>query len=376
MKLNFLLSVLCCLFFISSCKNEEESTVENTIAPLNSDNLFAQSFSINGGRDTVIIGAQGTQLRIYKNTFVDKNGNPVTGTIEFELKEALTRADILLSGLTTTSDGKALETGGMVYTNATANGEAIAIAPQKYIGIAIPSKEVQAHMQIFTGVPDSNGINWVAPYATLNYKLEKAERLKESTREETKRIEKKGVSESDIDAIMEYVNSDSAKTDSFAAFVEVNPFLNLPEKRYLNDIRNKGSNEGLIDPNTAYIFAVQKLGWINIDAFYADKRAKEIQLKVTIDNVKDFKEKDIYVSIIVDKLYLPGYQRVDNCYGFSHGDEEPTVLPIGAEATIIATAKKGNQLYFEKQTFTIQFEQNISVRLKETSQEQLKAALQ
>jgi hypothetical protein len=376
MKLHLSLSVilLSLLTFFTACNNELENNFVQEPNPLNTANLKSQLFSINCERDTVIKGEGGTILSIYKNSFVDKSGTPVKGSISFELKEALTTADILLAGLTTTSNGKPLETGGMIYINATANGEAVSIASDKYIGVSIPATSIRKDMQIFTGVKDSTGINWVEPYATLNNDVQKSRDMAAVVTEEMS-TKKSRVSNNDIDAIIDYVNSDSAAADT--ALIDYSADITqIAEQQYLNDVRQKGANYATIDPNTAYIFSAKQLGWVNIDAFYNDERRKEVLLKVTIENINEFKAKNIYVSMVIQKVFLPGYQRMDNCYGFSHGDDTPTELPLGEQATVIATANNAGKLYFSKQTFSIQNEQNITLKLAETTKEELRIALQ
>ncbi|MGZ4034829.1 MAG: hypothetical protein ACXVP4_08200, partial [Bacteroidia bacterium] len=83
--------------------------------------LPLQSFELNNEKDTVVETADGIVFAIPANCFLDANGNPVKGSIQLEVKEALKAADIMKAGLNTKSGDKLLETGGMFYLNARQN---------------------------------------------------------------------------------------------------------------------------------------------------------------------------------------------------------------------------------------------------------------
>jgi len=109
-------ALLLFLTFTISCSENAPKQTEATENVFSTQNLPTQVFEITNENDTFIIGKNGTKISIPKNSFVDKNGNAVTGKINFELKEALTLADMVMGNLTTLSNGKILQTGGMIYT--------------------------------------------------------------------------------------------------------------------------------------------------------------------------------------------------------------------------------------------------------------------
>jgi hypothetical protein len=74
-------------------------------------------------------------------------------------------------------------------------------------------------------------------------------------------------------------------------------------------------------------------------------------------------------------ISLPGYEKRDGTYGFSHNDAEPTNLPVGEEAIILATTYRNNIPYFAFQKIIIAPKQNISLSLKETIKLKLEAYL-
>jgi len=123
-----------------------------------------QIYPIDAQKDTVITGKDGMVVAIPANSFVDENGNVVKGKIDFELKEALNTETILKGGLSTTSNGELLETGGMFYINARQNGKSLKIAEGKNIYADVPSDPTKTGMMLFEGERLADGnINWVNP---------------------------------------------------------------------------------------------------------------------------------------------------------------------------------------------------------------------
>ncbi|MFM2387732.1 MAG: hypothetical protein RL660_2489 [Bacteroidota bacterium] len=130
----------------------------------------SQFFDINGSNDKVIEGKNGTIIVCPKACFTNAKGQIVSGNIKIELKECLHLDDMILSNLATTSNGKALETDGMIYLAATANGERLQINKKNPIHIEIPTQHKQQGMSAYKGIKDSVGnINWVEPKIIEDY---------------------------------------------------------------------------------------------------------------------------------------------------------------------------------------------------------------
>lgn len=131
-------------------------------------NLPTQLFEINPNKDTVIETMGGIVFAIPAGAFVNAK-DPMT----VEIREALTPMDIMKSGLSTTSNGELLETGGMFYINArnaSPNGEggrgetSLQINPDKPVYANVPTNEIRPGMQLFEGERTADGgINWVNP---------------------------------------------------------------------------------------------------------------------------------------------------------------------------------------------------------------------
>lgn len=156
---------LACLFF--SCHTDKSiKPIQKTHAndPFKETMVESRFFSINGKEDHVLEGKQGTVMVFPKGCFKNIDGKIITENIDIELAEAFSLKDMLSSNLTTTSNGKQLITDGMIYFNATANGEQLLVNEEIPVYIEIPTDERKPDMQVYKGERDENGnMNWVDP---------------------------------------------------------------------------------------------------------------------------------------------------------------------------------------------------------------------
>lgn len=127
-----------------------------------------QRFTINTAKDTVIETEGGMVIAIPANAFTDENGHEISGQIEFEVKEALDPNAIINAGLTTMSNDRLLQTGGMFYMNARSKGKTLQI--DKDIYVDVPTDTILPNMQLFNGERRDDGtINWVDPKPMASY---------------------------------------------------------------------------------------------------------------------------------------------------------------------------------------------------------------
>lgn len=126
--------------------------------------LPEQSYTLNNALDTVIETENDMTLVIPANAFVNEQGETVN-EVNFEVKEAFKTSDILKAGLTTLSDGKLLETGGMFFLNAyDKKGNKLQLAKDKKTLADIPNLNPRNDMMLFDGEKQADGsINWVNP---------------------------------------------------------------------------------------------------------------------------------------------------------------------------------------------------------------------
>lgn len=109
-------------------------------------------YTLRANRDEVIETPGGILISIPQGSLLQKNGEPLTGTYELEVKEALDAAGIMKAGLSTWSDDRLLETGGMFYVNMRQNGENLQIAKDAGITASIPKQQNRNDMQLFDGI--------------------------------------------------------------------------------------------------------------------------------------------------------------------------------------------------------------------------------
>ena len=82
--------------------------------------------------------------------------------IIIEIKEVFTPAEILRSGLTTLSNDKPLKSAGMLYFNATVEGENI--EPEIPVDAFVATRDRDKNMQLFKGELQADStVNWLAP---------------------------------------------------------------------------------------------------------------------------------------------------------------------------------------------------------------------
>lgn len=126
--------------------------------------LESQLFRINPDRDTIIETQQGIVIAVPATSFEHSSGEGITGTFDLEIKEALTAAEIMKAGLSTLSNGRLLETGGMFYINARQGNENLKVNRSKPLNVNVPVNNDKNDMMLFKGERLADGsINWVEP---------------------------------------------------------------------------------------------------------------------------------------------------------------------------------------------------------------------
>lgn len=130
--------------------------------------LPQQMFTINNHRDTILETKEGIVIAVPASAFVDQEGKPAGDEVELVVQEALTPAQIMSAGLSTTSNGALLETGGMFTVDAFSNSKPLTL--KKELVVEVPTDEIKEGMQLFDGELSENGlVNWVNPKPLANY---------------------------------------------------------------------------------------------------------------------------------------------------------------------------------------------------------------
>ena len=147
-----LLVTFACLLSFDACRSKQTHE-------FGTDQLETMAFHIPTDRDTVIQTKNGALLDIPKGT-LDAGDSKYA---DLEIKEAFTLEQIIMGGLTTTSNGIPLSSGGMIYVNSK-EGQKVSI--RKPIRVAIPANYLQKGMELYKCETTKEAkINWKDPVA-------------------------------------------------------------------------------------------------------------------------------------------------------------------------------------------------------------------
>nr|WP_321232858.1 hypothetical protein [uncultured Psychroserpens sp.] len=121
----------------------------------------SKTHNIGTSKDTVIRCQEGTILRIKAGSFMHPNtGQAITGKVDLKVTEYYKLSDILITNLTTTSNGKPLETGGMIHIEAKQANINLELKDDKPIDILFPTQNKKPDMQLFSGKWEDDTMNW------------------------------------------------------------------------------------------------------------------------------------------------------------------------------------------------------------------------
>ena len=347
-----------------------------------------QPFIILPDKDTTLNGEEGTVIKIKQGSFVYAGTNiDVTEAVTFNITEYYKLSDILLANLSTESNGRMLETGGMLFIEALAEGKQCELKNGSTIEIQFPYSERKEGMQLFTGKWEKENLNW-----------EELQVLQDSTL-----VTEEGAPEypGGIRALNSFFSQRVKYFDSMLGFrgtitvavdfdetgkvinakirepylqrynrIIQNLFFKMP--RWKPATRNgKPIKFSLIQPLTyisyeseypdfpdtafqkefeefittdttlineipavtisRYIFSSSKLGWINCDRFFNDSRQK-LDLFVKTGEYDDLNIKLVFHSI---KSIVTGAQ-IGNSYNFKQ-------VPIDEKVTVVAIGKRNQR---------------------------------
>ena len=112
-----------------------------------------QTFTFDAGESQLLTGNRGGRFLLDGSSLVlAADGHPYTGPVVATLTECYTMDAMLLAQLSTTAQGKLLETGGMLQlTAATPDGQPLALAEGRKVYAAIPTRQFDERMRIFYG---------------------------------------------------------------------------------------------------------------------------------------------------------------------------------------------------------------------------------
>ena len=147
------------LFFLFLSFYSCEQSTDSLEKPSGVFENLTQELIIPENVDTLLIGKNGSKIAIKGNSFVDKNGNPVSGNIQLSVKEMLSLESVLEENISTVTKNGILETRGMLKIEAFSNGEKIRLGEGKTIDVFFPKRAGEhKEMKLYYGEENDLGI--------------------------------------------------------------------------------------------------------------------------------------------------------------------------------------------------------------------------
>lgn len=188
------LSLALVAFVLGSCKKKETTVPEETAPvtttaggttsggtttggttgsnPVNTlQTLFSnlatpmQSYVVNAGNYHTFVCANGTKIILSPNAFIDQAGAVVSGMVNIDVKDVLSKKDMVLNNAFPVSNNQLLVSGGEVYFNPTQNGQSLRINPAGSVRFLVPAGNSPSYqMQEFYARPAASAntsLNWL-----------------------------------------------------------------------------------------------------------------------------------------------------------------------------------------------------------------------
>jgi len=179
-----MLAILTLLFAGCSTDTKEEkkdipvNSLEDVLIKLTPT---PKTFEINPTEETMLTGDKGTAVYIPADAFQFADGTTPSGKVNIELKECYSLTDMIAENMNTTSGHRILETGGMIYFNATADSKQLTIKDGKAFVIGFPKGSQTKEMDLFYvfAINDTSS-TWVP-----DYKMFEAEAIQQSQADTT-----------------------------------------------------------------------------------------------------------------------------------------------------------------------------------------------
>lgn len=119
---------------------------------------YKQQLNMNASNGGELTGNDGTKIYFPANALVTADNKPVKGDVVVELSEFLHAQDAFYNQLSTTSNGRMLESGGMFSLAAYSNGQPVQVKPGANMRITIPAANARNNMMLFTPVTRADGV--------------------------------------------------------------------------------------------------------------------------------------------------------------------------------------------------------------------------
>jgi len=352
--LTFFLSAFLLICSCNNPKTTKDNTDQNNSANDKADigrlndvlkkyEVPSQIFKITSEKPSVVTGRKGTKISINPNDLITESGKPLGQNIEVEVKELTNQGQLLSSNAQTVSDGKLLISGGAYFIGMTSNGEQLKLKEGKNLSVQFP-KLSDKEMALFYGQRNDLGqMNWLK--ATETFKTTRPPVNTQPTTDSAKNSSDYPERKSDIEAIMDYVDSGYNPT---------------PEEKERNIQQGKNY---IVSQKVYDEIGISKLGWINCDRFWEVENTTE--LYASFNSQDSIKNANVY-------LVFKNINSVIQAYYYSDKSPQFENMPIGYKARLIAYTVKDEKVFAYSTDLTITKGQKLTLNLKEINDKDFK----
>tara|TARA_R110000868_G_C10866483_1_gene761930 strand:- start:58 stop:1491 length:1434 start_codon:yes stop_codon:yes gene_type:complete len=156
----------------SSDKKKNRNIPVDSIAEIKSVlSPKTENFEIQINKETILKGKKGTSIYIPANAFQFEDGTEPKEPIIVEIKECYSLTDMIFENLHTISGEQILETNGMIYINAEADGKKLSIKKGKALVVGFPKNGLDKEMDLFYEYKLNDSVKtWVPDYKLFETK--------------------------------------------------------------------------------------------------------------------------------------------------------------------------------------------------------------
>lgn len=291
----------------------------------------SQFFLINPKRDTMLTGNEGTKMHFPSGCL------RAHGMVMVELKEHYAMADYVKYDLPSTSGGKMIESGGVIYLNAKEKktNKQVQINPDKPVGLEFTLGKNKSNMQVFMKDPTTRETNWV---------------LQDSIRSRQIWRGTETIYDADNKIISQKTYTSKAEWDKHLKEVEEEMKKEELERQKIEK-REKLQMQAAVQKNkTDKMLQLYNFGFINCDRFINEPQ-KPFQVKLNEATSANY------------------YLVFNDIRGVMSGTVNQDLVdfgsvPVNKKATLIAIAFEGKQAFYCSNAIVTNQSQNPKIDMK------------
>lgn len=360
MKKHLLPLFILFLVFMGCVPNAQEENTLHHRAELQYDlwkedtTAIEQVFSLREDTVTTIICEGGTKILIPAHAFVleENPDKPLQGPVELRVLEVYRAGEMLRHYLTTQEkSGKLLESAGMIYLAAFAEGKVLRLKEGKKILLGFPKKEEFEGAALFSGVRASGeALRWEKEENKIDLKKaiidtyfggDPAISIRIITAEEASSVYTTKFGESKV--------RDTPVAIDRSSYPRV-----LAEDEPITEMVG-----GLLENYDNYFFfSTPQLSWINCDRF-VEEELTSLRLNTT-----GFPQNTLYYLVFEElNSVMAGYRKA------GEPEESNTVFEqvlLGGQVKLVVVFNRGGDYYLAEQELTVEKGETVELRPRET----------